>query len=258
MDAGPGSADNGKRSHPPRWNGEPGRPGCSSALLSPPRFSSLRHRKITFDRASGLVEVLFDQLSAEDEGSYTAQLKDGRAKNQFTLVFVDEKFRETLALVQKNRRDHKRKSGPYFEEDLSWSVNEDCELVIKCKVTNTHKDTSVKWFKEGVAVTRVVYDQSSGVSTLTIPQVTKKEAGSYRAVVTDGRGEDVSTLELLDDEYDKLLQQLSKQCETPREWHCLGHILVPQTLEAEVVGIGTRYLSQGTKDRPGSLEVATP
>lgn len=31
------------------------------------------------------------------------------------------------------------------------------------------------------------------------PQVTKKEAGSYRAVVSDGRGEDVSTLELLDD-----------------------------------------------------------
>ena len=26
-----------------------------------------------------------------------------------------------------------------------------------------------------------------------------------------------------------------------REWHRLGHILVPQTLEAEVVGIGTRY-----------------
>ncbi|XP_034089137.1 myomesin-3 isoform X2 [Gymnodraco acuticeps] len=181
-------------------------------IFNDKEISSSPHRKITFDRASGLVEVLFDQLSAEDEGSYTAQLKDGRAKNQFTLVFVDEKFRETLALVQKNRRDHKRKSGPYFEEDLSWSVNEDCELVIKCKVTNTHKDTSVKWFKEGVAVTQVVYDQSSGVSTLTIPQVTKKEAGSYRAVVTDGRGEDVSTLELLDDEYDQLLQQLSKQC----------------------------------------------
>ncbi|KAF3839405.1 hypothetical protein F7725_018122 [Dissostichus mawsoni] len=169
-------------------------------------------RLIFNDKEISSSPVLFDQLSEEDEGSYTAQLKDGRAKNQFTLVFVDEKFRETLALVQKNRRDHKRKSGPYFEEDLSWSVNEDCELVIKCKVTNIKKDTSVKWFKEGVVVTQVMYDQSSGVSTLTIPQVTKKEAGSYRAVVTDGRGEDVSTLELLDDEYDKLLQQLSKQC----------------------------------------------
>lgn len=41
------------------------------------------------------------------------------------------------------------------------------------QVTNTNKDTSLKWFKEGVVVTQVVSDQSSGVSSLTIPQVSK-------------------------------------------------------------------------------------
>ncbi|XP_041649967.1 myomesin-3 [Cheilinus undulatus] len=175
-------------------------------------ISSTPHRKINFDKAKGLVEILFDRLSPEDQGSYTAQLRDGRAKNQCTLVFVDEKFRQTLALADKNRRDQQRKSGPYFQEFLSWSLNKDCELIIKCKVTNTKKDTTLKWFKDSAALTKVEYDQSSGVSMLTIQQVTKKEAGSYRAVVSDGRGEDVSTLELLNDEYDKLLQQLSKQC----------------------------------------------
>ncbi|XP_030606297.1 myomesin-3-like [Archocentrus centrarchus] len=175
-------------------------------------ISSTPHRKINFDKAKGLVEILFDELSQEDEGSYTAQLRDGRAKNQFTLVFVDKKFRETLALADTIRRDNKRKSGPYFQEFLSWSVNEDCELIMKCKVTNTKKETSLKWFKDGLEVTQVAYDPSSGVSMLTVPQVTKKEAGSYRAVVSDGRGEDVSTLDLLDEEYDKLLQHLSKQC----------------------------------------------
>lgn len=50
----------------------------------------LQHRKINLDRAKGLVEILFEQLTREDEGSYTAQLRDGRAKNQFTLVFVDK------------------------------------------------------------------------------------------------------------------------------------------------------------------------
>ncbi|XP_037641548.1 myomesin-3 [Sebastes umbrosus] len=181
-------------------------------IFNDKEITSDPHRKINFDKAKGLVEILFDQLSPEDEGSYTAQLKDGRAKNQFTLVFVDQKFRDTLALADKNRREHLRKSGPYFQEYLSWSVNEDCELIIKCKVTNTKKDTSLKWFKDGAALTQVAHDQSSGVSTLTIQQVTKKDSGSYRAVVSDGRGEDVSTLELLGDEYDKLLQQLSKQC----------------------------------------------
>ncbi|XP_062255192.1 myomesin-3 [Platichthys flesus] len=175
-------------------------------------ISSTPHRQINLDRAKGLVEILFDRLRQEDEGSYTAQLRDGRAKNQFTLVFVDEMFRQTLALADANRRDHQRKSGPYFQEFLSWSINEDCELIIKCKVTNTNKDTSLKWFKGGVEVKQQLYDQSSGVSTLTIPQVTKEVAGSYRAAVSDKRGEDVSTLELLDNEYDQLLQQLSKQC----------------------------------------------
>lgn len=52
--------------------------------------SPLQRRQINFSKAEGLVEILFDQLSPEDEGSYTAQLQDGRAKNQLTLVFVDD------------------------------------------------------------------------------------------------------------------------------------------------------------------------
>ncbi|XP_037532742.1 myomesin-3 [Nematolebias whitei] len=175
-------------------------------------ISSTPHRKINFDKAKGLVEILFDQLSEDDEGSYTAQLRDGRAKNQCTLVFVDQKFRDTLALADTNRRDKQRKTGPYFQKYLTWSVNEDCELIIKCKVTNTKKDTTLKWFKDKVEMKAFVYDQTSGISSVSIPQVTKKDAGSYRAVVSDNRGEDVSTLELLDDEYDKLLQLLSEQC----------------------------------------------
>ncbi|XP_075897501.1 myomesin-3 [Nelusetta ayraudi] len=173
---------------------------------------SAPHRKINLDRAKGLVEILFDPLSREDEGSYTAQLRDGRAKNQFTLVFVDKNFRETMALAAARRRDHQRKLGPHFQEFLSWSVNEDCVLIMKCKVTNTSKDTSLKWFKDGAAESRYAYEPSSGVSTLTFPQVTKQEAGSYRAVVSDARGEDVSSLQLTGDEYDELLRQLSKQC----------------------------------------------
>ncbi|XP_062421610.1 myomesin-3 isoform X2 [Pungitius pungitius] len=180
-------------------------------VLNDREITGTPRRRINLDKAKGLVEIEFEQLSRQDEGSYTAQLKDGRAKNQFTLVFVDQTFRQTLALAEKNRRDHQRKSGPYFQEYLSWTVNEDCELIIKCKVTNTNQDTSLKWFKDGAAVSRPVYEESSGVSTLTIPQVTEKDAGSFRAVVSDGRGEDVSTLELLDGEYEELLQQLGKQ-----------------------------------------------
>ncbi|XP_072548583.1 myomesin-3 [Salminus brasiliensis] len=180
-------------------------------ILNDREISSTPARKISFDRPSGLVEILFDQLSKEDEGSYTAQLKDGRAKNQFTLVLVDEKFKQTLAKSQAKRRDWKRRSGPHFEEFLSWTVTEDCEMIMKCKVTNMSKDTKLRWFKDGMEITQAVFEPS-GVSTFTVPQVTKKEAGVYRAVVSDSRGEDESVLELVDTEFDSLLQRLSKQC----------------------------------------------
>ncbi|XP_026083941.1 myomesin-3-like [Carassius auratus] len=80
-------------------------------ILNDAEISSTPTRKINFDKAQGLVEILFDQISGDDEGSYTAQLKDGRAKNQFTLVFVDKKFRDTLAKSQANRHNWKRKLG---------------------------------------------------------------------------------------------------------------------------------------------------
>uniref|UniRef100_A0A673JLD5 Myomesin-3-like n=1 Tax=Sinocyclocheilus rhinocerous TaxID=307959 RepID=A0A673JLD5_9TELE len=139
-------------------------------ILNDREISSTPTRKINFDKAQGLVEILFGQISREDEGSYTAQLKDGRAKNQFTLVFVDKKFRDTLAKSEANRHNWKRKSGPHFEEFLSWTVTSDCEMIMKCKVTNVSKDTRVKWFKDGVELPQAVYEPP-GVSSFTVPQV---------------------------------------------------------------------------------------
>ncbi|CAL8249016.1 unnamed protein product [Lota lota] len=181
-------------------------------ILNDREIASTSRRRWRLDQASGVVEVLLDPLEEEDQGSYTAQLRDGRARNQFTLLLVDHRFRQVLAQSQANRRNVQKKSGPYFMDYLSWEVTEECELVIRCKVTNLNKDSSLKWFKDGGPLTPTLYDPSSGVSTLSIPQVTQVAAGSYRAQVADGRGEDTSTLDLLDQEFDKLLQQLSKHC----------------------------------------------
>uniref|UniRef100_A0A3B3XT03 Myomesin 3 n=1 Tax=Poecilia mexicana TaxID=48701 RepID=A0A3B3XT03_9TELE len=121
-------------------------------------ISTSPRRKVNFDKAKGLVEILFDQLSQEDEGSYTAQLRDGRAKNQ---SIINVCFYMLFIVAQNNLFLFFQ--GPYFQEFLTWSVNKDCELIIQCKV--------------------LLY---------------LLQAGSYRAVVSDSRGEDVSTLELLD------------------------------------------------------------
>uniref|UniRef100_A0A3B4BU57 Myomesin 3 n=1 Tax=Pygocentrus nattereri TaxID=42514 RepID=A0A3B4BU57_PYGNA len=161
-------------------------------ILNDKEISSTPARKISFDRPNGLVEIVFDQLSKEDEGSYTAQLKDGRAKNQFTLVLVDEKFKQTLAKSQAKRRDWKRRAGPHFEEFLSWTVTEDCEMIMKCKVMVCTNIAERKMF---TVLKLYLYTIIAFCSAL---KVTKKEAGVYRAVVSDSRGEDESVLELLD------------------------------------------------------------
>lgn len=51
---------------------------------------SPQNRKINFEREKGLVEVIMEALAEEDKGSYTAQLQDGKAKNQITLALVDD------------------------------------------------------------------------------------------------------------------------------------------------------------------------
>uniref|UniRef100_A0A8C6PES1 Myomesin 3 n=1 Tax=Nothobranchius furzeri TaxID=105023 RepID=A0A8C6PES1_NOTFU len=128
-------------------------------------ISSSPHHKINFNKAKGLVEILFDQLSEDDEGSYTAQLKDGRAKNQCTLVFVDQ----SMSFIHSNTK---------LPHCLSYVSEEKVNLIcvhysLRKQVANTKKDTSFKWFKEDMEIKEVVYDQESGVSSLAIPQVFK-------------------------------------------------------------------------------------
>lgn len=86
----------------------------------------LQHRKINFDKAKGLVEILFDQLSREDKGSYTAQLRDGRAKNQFTLLLVDQSesyscrlhYGSQSSISSSDKVTNKTRSG--CSENKSW------------------------------------------------------------------------------------------------------------------------------------------
>ncbi|MGH0163263.1 UNVERIFIED_CONTAM: hypothetical protein FKN15_057195 [Acipenser sinensis] len=205
-------------------------------------IASTATHKINFDRATGIVEVLIDNFSEVDKGSYTAQLRDGRAKNQFTFVLIDDNFKQALAQSEFKRRDWKRKAGPHFLEFLTWKVTEDCELHFSCKVTNMKKETSLKWFKDGVEVTGVEYNPQTGISTLVVTQVTnmkketslkwfkdgvevtgveynpqtgismlvvtqvtKKEEGIYKVVLCDERGEDTSVIELVDEAFDDAL-----------------------------------------------------
>ncbi|XP_037684110.1 myomesin-3 [Choloepus didactylus] len=172
-------------------------------------FSS-PNRKITFDREKGLVEVIIQNLSEDDKGSYTAQLQDGKAKNQITLTLVDDDFDKLLRQADAKRRDWKRKQGPYFKEPLQWKVTEDCHVLLTCKVTNTKQDTRFQWFFEKKETPDGQYDPQTGAGLLRIEELSKDYEGVYRAVVSDNRGEDDTVLDLTGEVLDAIFTELGR------------------------------------------------
>uniref|UniRef100_UPI00398EECC7 myomesin-2 n=1 Tax=Pristiophorus japonicus TaxID=55135 RepID=UPI00398EECC7 len=171
--------------------------------------STLAH-KINFDKANGIIEMIIQNFCEENQGSYTAQLSDGKAKGQFTLVLIDKKFRAVLSECDFQRKEWTRKQGPYFEKYLRWEVTEECDLLLTCKVTNTKAQSTVQWCKDGEKITEATYDPQTGISSLSISQVMKQDEGAYKVVVADERGQDSSVLEMLNQTFDDILKEICR------------------------------------------------
>ncbi|XP_045154869.1 myomesin-3 [Echinops telfairi] len=173
-------------------------------------FSS-PNRKINFAREKGLVEVILENLSEEDKGSYTAQLQDGKAKNQITLALVDDEFDKLLRKADAKRRDWRRKQGPYFEEFLQWKVTEDCRVLLTCKA-----NPSPCLGSHSCSPSPVPIPAQPQILLADAPishpscQFCKEDKGVYRAVVSDDRGEDDTILELTGEALDAVLTELGR------------------------------------------------
>ncbi|KAF2985728.1 hypothetical protein EK904_003826 [Melospiza melodia maxima] len=165
-------------------------------IFNDKELTSTPTHKINFVKEKGLVELIIQDFCADDKGMYTAQLKDGKAKNQFTLALIDETFAKVAEEADAKRRQWKKKQGPHFIENLTWKVLESCEVLLTCKATNLRKDTSFQWFFNHKARAGGVFDPQTGMGTLQIPKVTKADEGLYKAVVSDNRGEDSTQLDL--------------------------------------------------------------
>uniref|UniRef100_A0A672TVR1 Myomesin 3 n=1 Tax=Strigops habroptila TaxID=2489341 RepID=A0A672TVR1_STRHB len=153
-------------------------------IFNDKELKSTPTHKINFVKEKGLVELIIQNFCDDDKGMYTAQLQDGKAKNQFTLALVDE-CKHRLSFT-----------GPHFIEDLKWKVTESCEVLLTCKAANLSKDTSFQWFFNKKARAGGTFDPQTGIGTLCIKKITKADEGQYKAVVSDNRGEDYTQLDL--------------------------------------------------------------
>ncbi|NWW70854.1 MYOM3 protein, partial [Climacteris rufus] len=179
-------------------------------IFNDKELTSTPTHKINFVREKGLVELIIQDFCADDKGMYTAQLQDGKAKNQFTLVLVDEAFAKVAAEAEAKRREWKKKQGPHFIENLQWKVMESCEVLLTCKATNLRKDTNFQWFFNHKARGDGEFEPQTGIGTLRIRKVTKADEGLYKAVVSDNRGEDSTQLDLTKGAFEELLKELCR------------------------------------------------
>ncbi|XP_074832537.1 myomesin-3 isoform X2 [Carettochelys insculpta] len=173
-------------------------------------LSSTPTHKINFDRASGLIELIILDFCDDDKGTYTAQLRDGKAKNQFTLSLIDDSFDKLEAEATAKRRDWRKRQGPHFIENLQWKVTEDCEVLLTCKATNLKKDTNFKWFLDKTTRLDGLSDLQTGAGTLRIKKLTQEDKGVYKAVVSDDRGEDATELDFTKEGFEDVLKELCR------------------------------------------------
>ncbi|XP_047205759.1 M-protein, striated muscle [Girardinichthys multiradiatus] len=165
--------------------------------------------KMNFDKNTGVIEMLMESLTPADEGTYTFQLKDGKATNQSSLVLIGDVFKELQKESEFQRKEWFRKQGPHFIEGLSWEVTPDCCVILKCKVGNMKKDTSALWHKDGHQIKADEHlGFAEGVLKLEIAQISRKDAGVYEVVLKDERGKDTSTLNLTDQGFKDLMNEV--------------------------------------------------
>ncbi|XP_060679595.1 myomesin-1 isoform X1 [Hemiscyllium ocellatum] len=167
--------------------------------------------KIKVDHKTGLVEMIMDKLEDINEGTYTVQLQDGKASNQSSLVLIGDVFKNLQKEAEFQRGEWLRKQGPHFVEYLSWEVNNDCSVLLKCKVANIKKETSIIWYKDD---REIMFDEKhdfkDGVCTLLVQQFSKKDAGVYEIVLKDDRGRDSSTLRLLEKAFGDVISEVCR------------------------------------------------
>ncbi|XP_029451613.1 myomesin-2 isoform X2 [Rhinatrema bivittatum] len=180
-------------------------------VINDSEITDSESHRIKYDKSTGIIEMVMDKFTAENQGTYTVQIQDGKAKSQSSLVLIGDAFKALLAEAEIQRKEYLRKQGPYFLEYLSWDVTEACNVVLMCKVANTKKETVFKWYKDGVHFeAEELPDLQKGVCRLLIPKLSKKIQGVYKATLTDERGEDVSTIDIGNKDFEAMIFAISR------------------------------------------------
>ncbi|XP_028318396.1 myomesin-2 isoform X2 [Gouania willdenowi] len=180
-------------------------------IVNDKEVSSGEGCKISHDVASGVIQMVVENFTRANEGTYTVQILDGKAKTQSSLVLVGDAFKVALREAEFQRKEHVRKQGPHFEEYLYFTVTEDCTVMLTCKVASVKKETSFHWFKDDdEIVPETPPNVMSGACGLPLPLFSRKDQGVYKAVLSDDRGKDTSVFDISGQVFDNIINAIAQ------------------------------------------------
>uniref|UniRef100_A0A3B3SBK7 Myomesin 2a n=1 Tax=Paramormyrops kingsleyae TaxID=1676925 RepID=A0A3B3SBK7_9TELE len=153
--------------------------------------------KLSHNVETGIIELMMERFTKESEGTYTIQIEDGKAKNQSSLLLIGDAFKVALKEAEFQRKEYIRKQGPHFQDYLYFQVEEDCTVLLKCKLANVKKETVFHWYKDDEEIVLdTPVNVMSGSCALPIPLFSRKDQGIYKATLSDDRGKDVSLFDI--------------------------------------------------------------
>uniref|UniRef100_A0A3B4XWW1 Myomesin 1a (skelemin) n=1 Tax=Seriola lalandi dorsalis TaxID=1841481 RepID=A0A3B4XWW1_SERLL len=192
---------------------------------------------MNFDKSTGIIEMFMDSLEVTDEGTFTFNLVDGKAKGTTSLVLIGD-FRELQKKSEFERAEWVRKQ-PHFVEYLDFAVTPACDVLLKCKIGNIKAETEITWYKDSIEIAEDDEDakkieKKDGDMTFNIgkwiikqekrkegkktpaddvplpprPKISKSDAGIYEVFLKDERGKDKSTFNLTDAGYQAVMNEL--------------------------------------------------
>ncbi|XP_038144075.1 myomesin-2-like isoform X2 [Cyprinodon tularosa] len=180
-------------------------------IVNDKEVTSGEGQKISHDVASGVIQMTVDHFTRANEGTYTVQITDGKAKTQSSLVLVGDAFKAALKEAEFQRKEHIRKQGPHFSEYLHFTVSEDCTVMLTCKVANVKKDTTFHWYKEDdEIVPETPPNVMSGAVSLPLPLFSRKDQGVYKAVLSDDKGKDTSVYDISGQVFDDIINAIAR------------------------------------------------
>ncbi|KAG7523786.1 myomesin-1-like isoform X1 [Solea senegalensis] len=168
---------------------------------------------MNFDKTTGIIEMFMDSLEVTDEGTFTFNLVDGKAKGTTSLVLIGDEFRELQKKSEFERAEWVRKQGPHFVEYLDFTVTLECDVLLKCKIGNVRPETEITWSKDSNEIAEGDEDakkieRKDGDLTFNIGKISKNDIGIYEVFLRDDRGKDRSVFNLTDAGYQAVMNEL--------------------------------------------------